>query len=85
MSSRILKIAREAIDKQNLRKINQAKLGSIVVLDYITENGLLKAYETVVTANERSEMLRKQPAIRLNDATLIDLNSDSDDDGFVSD
>ena len=83
-TSKSLQYARQYLDKQNIKIINSNPVGTIVRLTYLTDNGILIPFETIITSNERSEKMVKTNAIRFNENQLIDL-TDETDDGFVSD
>ena len=83
-SNKSLNLARQYLDKQNLKIINHSPIGTIVRLNYINNNGILIAYETVITSNERSELLVRTKALRIDETDLLEWSSDSDD-GFVAD
>ena len=70
------------LDRPYLNKKN--KIGTIVSLSCLyTNNGSLIPYETVVTQNERSELMVKSRALRFDEDSLQELNdSSSDDSGF---
>lgn len=86
MSSKSLERARQYIDEKNIWKINHSPIGTIVILNYITKDGVLKPYETIIKSNERSELMIKSRAIRIDEEDLLSLDSESDsDDGFVAD
>ncbi len=83
-SKRSLDNARRFIDKKNIHIINHNPIGTVVILDYINQHGILKPYETIITANERSELMVRCNALRMDDV-FDSTSDDDDDDGFVPD
>jgi hypothetical protein len=84
-SKKSLERARAYVDERNIWKINHNPIGKVVVLDYINHKGQLIPYETIITSNQRSELMVKSKAIRFNEDDLLSLDSESDDSGWVSD
>ena len=68
-----LERARRFLDERNIRIINQSPIGTKVYLDYINPEGKLIKYETIVTANERSDLMTRSRAYRLSVDALLDL------------
>jgi hypothetical protein len=86
MSSKSLERANRYVDERNIWKINHNPIGKVVVLEYINHKGQLIPYETVITSNQRSELMVKSRAIRIDEDDLLSLESESDSDsGWVSD
>ena len=76
------------LDRQNIRRINQTPVGGYTTITTLLPNGQMKTYDTLVTSNERYELMQKssqsRKGLRLTEQDLEDVVSSSDDDGFVS-
>ena len=76
------------LDRNNIRRINLTPIGQYTYITTLLPNGQMKSYDTLVTSNERSELMQKstqsRKGLRFTEQDLEDLVSSSDDDGFVS-
>ena len=88
-NDKIMSHAREYITAKNSETLRKAKIGDLIILDTIKENGVMKLYQHIVSCvkEDRIHPMQRQRNIKrvkaLYELTELELSSDDDDEGFA--